>query len=774
MSDMSTYQEVIFMTRYARWKEEEQRREFWEETCDRYINFFVDYLQKNHNYSVSKNERKRVRKAMVAGDVMPSMRAFMTAGKALESAEVAGYNCSFSIVDSVKSMTEHMYILMCGTGSGFSVERRFTQKLPEVPEELHQSDTVIAVPDSRKGWCVAYGQLLNILYSGGIPKWDVSKVRKAGTRLKTFGGYASGPEPLVELFEFTIKTFDNARGRRLKPVEVFDLMCYIAQIVVVGGVRRSATICLFDKDDVEMRTAKSGAWWVNHAHRAMANISAVFESKPDSLEFLDIWRDLVASKSGEPGILNRKAIWEHCEAIGRKTRYDNGERIPYGVNPCCLDGDTLVHTVSGPKKIRDITEPTQVFVDGYLYNCTAAWVSGEKDLYTLETVSGHKIDLTADHRIMTTEGWMLPKDLTEDSTLVLGTQRTLPDDTARVPTTKFKSLTHVGKREVFDLRVDTVERFDANGFIVHNSEILLWPMSFCNLSGVCIRPDDTLETLIEKAEVATILGTWQACLDNFDYLRKAWKANIQEERLLGVCLAGVMDNAMTASDCSESAEWYQTLRAHVWATNQKHAKAIGINPSTSVTALKPAGNSGELYNVSSGIHPRYAPYYVRTVRQSGADPMTEFLKAQGIPWEVSKQNARDVVFSFPVKSPDGAICAKDRSALEQLEHWLHVKNNYTTHTVSCTIYVKDDEWVAVGNWVYNNFDNVTGISFLPYDDHTYEQAPYQPISKEKYEELTALMPETIDWSLLKHFEGGLDTTTVSQDFACTSGACMLN
>lgn len=639
MTNMSLYQQVIHQTRYARWREEYNRRETWEESVERYVNYFEGRLKDKYDYTIPKSIRKRVYEGIYGLDVMPSMRTLMTAGRALDSAEMANYNCTYIVADSVRAFSEHMYVLMCGAGSGFSVERKFTEKLPEVPEEIHPSDTTVVVSDSRKGWAVALNQFINLLYAGNVPKWDVSRVRPEGARLKTFGGYSSGPGVLEDLFKYMIGVFNGARGRKLRPIEVFGVMCYIAQIVVVGGVRRSATIALFDKDDTEMRLAKSGSWWIANPHYAMANISAVFESKPKSLEFMAFWKDLVASGSGEPGLLNRKALWEDAESIGRKTRYPNGERIPYGVNPC--------------------------------------------------------------------------------------------------------------------------------------SEIALWPYEACNLSGIAIRPDDTLQMLLDKIELATIVGTWQATISDFDYLRKVWSNNIEEERLLGVCLAGIMDHPVLSTQSQESAEWLQRLQDKAWEVNKKLAKDIGINATTSVTAIKPAGNSGELYDVSSGIHPRYAPYYIRSIRQSSTDPMTEFLKQQGIPWEVSIQNQRDIVFYFPIKSPEGAKCAGSMSAIEQLEHWMHVKTHYTTHTISCTIYVKDHEWLDVGAWVYRNFDKATGISFFPYDDHTYEQPVYRPISAEEYATALEKMPKTIDWLALSALEGGEDTTRVSQEFSCIGNSCVL-
>jgi ribonucleoside-triphosphate reductase len=635
---MNLYSQVIHKTRYARWVDDKGRRENWDETVGRYFDFFTKHLQEQHQYRVPNTVRGQLETAMFDMDIMPSMRTFMTAGLALESCPTANYNCAYLPVDNVKSFSEHMFILMSGAGSGFSVERRNVDKLPEVPEHLHDSDSVIVFADSRKGWCVGFHQYLTMLWAGVVPKYDMSRIREEGARLKTFGGYSSGPGVLVDLLKFTAEIFKNAKGRKLKPIEVFSIFCYIAQIVVVGGVRRSATICLFDKDDVEMRRAKSGEWYNDplRKHYAMANVSAVFESKPEALEFMDIWRDLVASGAGEPGVFNRRAVWEQLDAIGRPTRWDNGERIHFGVNPCC--------------------------------------------------------------------------------------------------------------------------------------EILLRPYQFCNLTGNAIRPDDDLDALMHKQELATILGTWQATISDFDYLRKIWKHQVEEERLLGVCLAGIMDHSVMSQVTDESAHWYNSLRTEAWSVNKVWAKKLGINPTTSPTSVKPAGNSGELYNVASGIHPRYAEYYVRTIRQSNGDPMTQFLKDKGVPWEVSVQNARDVVFSFPVKSPKEAITAPQLTALDQLRHWMHVKNNYATHTVSCTVYVRPHEWMQVGAWVYEHFDDITGLSFLPYSDHVFKQAPYQPITESEYKALDAKMPKSIEWDELQEVS---DTTTVSQEFACAGGACTL-
>lgn len=635
---LSLYQEVIHKSRYARWRDEDGRREDWDETCERYVQFFVEYLKENNDYVIPKEDQADVLNALKNMDIMPSMRALMTAGDAARSAELSIYNCSALAVDSVRAFSEHMFVLMSGTGSGFSVERFAIEQLPEVPEELFPCETTITVSDSRKGWCVALNQLMMLLYAGSIPKWDVSKVRPEGARLKTFGGFASGPEPLVKLFEHVIEIMRGAKGRKLKPIEIFSIMCFIAQIVVIGGVRRSATICLFDKDDTELRSAKSGAWWVTNPQFAMANISAVFETKPSPAEFLSLWHDLVISQSGEPGVFNREATWKKFEEIGRKTRDEKGIKLRTQTNPC--------------------------------------------------------------------------------------------------------------------------------------SEVVLLSHQTCNLSAIAIRPKEALVSLKEKARLASIIGTWQSCVTNFDYLRKSWKKNIEDERLLGVAIAGMMDHEIISSTSDKSKKWLSALQDVVWETNKKVADDIGINHSASVTAIKPAGNSGELYNVSSGIHPRYAKYYIRTIRQSKGDTMTKFLMDNGVPWEVSEQNNNDYVFSFPIKSPEGCITRDDMTAIEQMEHWLHTLKSYTTHTISCTIYVREHEWVEVGAWVYKHFDDIIGLSFLPYSDHSYKQAPYQPITEEEYNKAMESMPKELDWSDLSKYEE-TDTTTVSQDFACVGDKCTL-
>lgn len=650
MSNLSLYQEVIARTRYARWDAAKGRRENWDDSVSRYFDFFAKYLADKHEYAII--NRKALEKSVADLDVMPSMRALMTAGPALEAVQVANYNCSYLPIDSVRALPEMMYILMSGGGVGFSVERAVIGDLPYVPSEFEDTDYSITVADSREGWCKAYHKLLAMLWGGYLPKWDVSNVRPAGARLKTFGGYASGPEPLEDLFKHTVRIFGKAKGRRLKSTEVFSLATYVAQIVVVGGVRRSATICLFDSDDLEMRNVKgvgSNMYYVDekgnwkpgaNAHFAMANISAVYEQKPTVTDFMGLWSDLIKGQAGEPGLFNRAAFRANAEACGRANKYANGEVIQWGANPCC--------------------------------------------------------------------------------------------------------------------------------------EIQLRPYQMCNLTGVAIRPEDTLEDLKRKVRHATILGTWQACVSDFSYLRKSWQANVEEERLLGVCLSGFYDHPVLSTTSEESGRWLRELRELSWAVNKEIAADIGIPASTCVTSVKPAGNSGELYDTASGIHPRWSHHYVRAIRQSNTDPMTQFLKDQGVPHEPSVQEPeRDTIFYFPQKGPEtSTIFRKDLTAIQQLDHWLHVKDNWATHTVSCTVYVRDDEWLKVGAWVYDNFDKVTGLSFLPYTDSVYKQAPYTEVTEEQYNKLCAEMPTQVDWNQFARYDL-TDTTKVGQEFTCVGGACTL-
>jgi ribonucleoside-diphosphate reductase alpha chain len=590
------------------------------------------HLMDNNSYTITKALKEKLSNAIMDLGVMPSMRALMTSGVALDRCHVAGYNCSYIPVDSPRSFDECMYILMCGTGVGFSVERENVDKLPVVNEHFERSTTTIKVDDSRQGWAKALRELIAMLYVGQIPTWDVSQVRPAGARLKTFGGRASGPAPLEELFQFCIEKFTGAKGRRLFPIECHDIMCKIGEVVVVGGVRRSALISLSNLGDDQMRHAKSGQWWENEGQRALANNSVAFKGKPEMGTFMREWTSLYESKSGERGIFNRQAAKVKALENGRR----NADHY-FGCNPC--------------------------------------------------------------------------------------------------------------------------------------SEIILRPYQFCNLTEVVCRETDDIETLKNKVRLATILGTFQSTLTRFKYLRKVWKDNTEEERLLGVSLTGILDCPVVSPDNSNLESNLEMLRAVAVETNKKIAKDLDIPQSTAITCIKPSGTVSQLVDSASGIHARHSDYYVRTVRGDNKDPLTQFMKDAGIPAEpdVMKPDST-TVFSFPMKSPSGAITRTEMTAIEQLDYWLLFQRHWCEHKPSVTISVKEHEWMRVGAWVYDNFDEVSGISFLPFSEHTYKQAPYQDIEEEEYDILTKAMPTAIDWSRLQEFEKE-DTTTGSKELACAAGVC---
>ena len=625
------YQTFIAKSRYAKYFDG-KGREDWSETVERYMNNVVRPKAGKDSYI------NQIRDAILDLEVMPSMRAMMTAGKALERDNTAGYNCSYLPVDDPKSFDEAMFILLCGTGVGFSVERQYISKLPEIPQ-LFDSETTIVVKDSKEGWAKAFRQLLALLWAGEIPQWDIGLVRPAGARLKTFGGRASGPEPLVELFNFTIKTFKGAQDRKLSSIECHDLMCKIGEVVVVGGVRRSAMISLSNLSDDRLRHAKSGAWWdepekniYRFGYRALANNSVAYTEKPDMETFMREWQALVESKSGERGVFNRQASKKQAEKYGR--RDPNHE---FGTNPC--------------------------------------------------------------------------------------------------------------------------------------SEIILRPYQFCNLTEVVIRATDSVEDLERKVRLATILGTIQSSYTKFPYLRKVWSTNTEEERLLGVSLTGIMDNKLTTSENRGLKKTLEHLRSVAVDTNAEWADRLGIPHSTAITCVKPSGTVSQLVDSSSGIHARHSPYYIRTVRGDNKDPLTQFMIDRGIPNEpcVMKGDTT-IVFSFPVKSPAGATTRNDMTAIEQLETWLTYQRSWCEHKPSVTISVRDSEWMSVGAFVYEHFDEMSGVSFLPHSDHTYQQAPYQDCTKEEYEQLLAIMPKSIDWSELSEYEEE-DNTAGSQTMACSGDVC---
>ena len=630
------YQNFIALSRYARWKEDEQRRETWGETVARYFDYMTQHLKSKHKYVLSDELRGELEQAVLNQDIMPSMRALMTAGPALDRCHVGGYNCSYVPVDNPRAFDETMYILMCGTGVGFSVERHNIEKLPVVNEDMHLSDTVIKVGDSRPGWAKSLRELISLLYAGQIPQWDTSEVRPAGARLKTFGGRASGPAPLEELFEFLVEKFKGAAGRRLFPIECHDIMCKIGEVVVVGGVRRSALISLSNLNDDQMAHAKSGMWWENEGQRALANNSVAYKGKPEMGTFMREWVSLYESKSGERGIFNRKSAQVQAAKNGRReVEHD------FGCNPC--------------------------------------------------------------------------------------------------------------------------------------SEIILRPYQFCNLSEVVVRASDTQQTLTEKVRLATILGTFQSTLTDFKYLRNVWKKNTEEERLLGVSLTGIMDNDMMSGKSTHLGKnigaTLNALKEQAIETNAAMAQQLGIPQSAAITCVKPSGTVSQLVDSASGIHARHNPYYIRTVRGDNKDPITQFLVSEGIPAEpdVMKPDST-TVFSFPMKSPNSAVCRTEMDAIEQLELWLQYQRHWCEHKPSVTISVKENEWMAVGSWVYEHFDEVSGISFLPFSEHTYKQAPYQDIDEGTYRELLTQMPKSVNWNMLQEFEKE-DTTSGGRELACTAGVC---
>jgi len=631
------YENFIALSRYARWISEDNRRETWGETVDRYFSFMLNHLKENYNYIPNEKLVAELKNGVFERNVMPSMRSVMTSGLALERDNVAGYNCAFLPVDSARSFDETMYILMCGTGVGFSVEYKYINKLPAVPESLEKSTTVITVEDSKQGWAKAYRELLALLWSGQIPAIDVSKVRPAGARLKTMGGRSSGPQPLINLFDFTIAKFKSATGRNLKPIECHDIMCKIGEVVVVGGVRRSAMISLSNINDIEMAQAKSGNWWEANTQRALSNNSVAYSRKPDMEQFIAEWKSLYDSKSGERGIYNVAAAQAQAAKYGRRD-----PDIHYGTNPC--------------------------------------------------------------------------------------------------------------------------------------SEIILRPYQFCNLSEVVLRENDTKKEIERKVELATILGTWQSTLTDFKYLRKIWKDNTEEERLLGVSLTGQFGHKFMSGkeDLVSLEAFLMTLRESARAKNKDEAGKIGIPESAAITCVKPSGTVSQLVGVSSGMHAWHSPYYIRTVRGAKGDPISTFLKEVGIPVEDDVMKPNDTyVFSFPIKAPEGAIVRNDLTAIEHLDIWLVYQRAWCEHKPSITVSVKEDEWMEVGAWVYKHFDEVSGISFLPHSDHSYKQAPYQEATKEEYDALVTKMPNEIRWEDLSFYETE-DGTSTNATLACSSdGNCEL-
>jgi len=631
----TSYQEFIHLSRYSRWLPEKSRRETWDETVARYFDFFTEHLKETVDFDLTKSLRDELEQAVLGLRIMPSMRCMMTAGEALKRENIAGYNCSYVAVDRPQAFDEILYILMNGTGVGFSVERQYVNELPSIADEFHSTDTTITVADSKMGWAKAFKELVGMLYIGQIPRWDLSKIRPSGAPLKTFGGRASGPEPLESLFNFTVTIFQNAAGRKLTSLEAHDIVCKIAEVVVVGGVRRSALISLSNLSDDRMRHAKSGQWWNENGQRALANNSACYSEKPDIGIFMDEWKALYDSKSGERGIFNREsAVW-----MASKNGRRNTEDYEFGTNPC--------------------------------------------------------------------------------------------------------------------------------------SEIILRNREFCNLSEVVVRTSDTRESLLEKVRLATILGTFQSTLVNFKYVSKSWRKNCEEERLLGVSLTGIMDCNLTNGKGPHGSlpAILKDLRDVAVQTNKVFAKKLGINQSVAVTCVKPSGTVSQLTDSASGIHARHNPFYIRTVRGDKKDPLTRMMVDIGFPVEDDVMNpSHTSVFSFPHKVDQGAVFRTDMTAIEQLELWKTYQECWCEHKPSVTISVKENEWLVVGAWVYENFNYMSGVSFLPFSEHTYKQAPYQDCSEQEYKMLLDKMPETVEWNKLSEYEQ-TDMTIGAQELACAAGFC---
>lgn len=950
------YQTLIHRSRYSRYQPEWGYRETWADTVGRLMTFWREQFDEK---ALPQKDLEELRQAILNLEVMPSMRSLMTAGPALERDHVAGYNCAFTTIDSPRSFDEICFILLCGTGVGFSVQHKYVNKLPEVAEDFHETDTEIVVADSKIGWASAFRELVSLLYAGKIPKYDMSRIRPAGAPLHTFGGRASGPEPLRDLFEFSKELFQKAAGRQLTSIECHDLVCKVAEIVVVGGVRRSALISLSDLSDDRMRNAKSGQWWLEHPYRALANNSYVAEDKPDFQVFLHEWYSLYKAKSGERGIFSLPAAQNTAARNGRRD-----ETKIVGTNPC-VTGDTNLLTRYGYYPIEKLVDkeidiwnglqwsPVKPFstgineivklefTDGTVLECTPyhkfpiiegfnnnsaerveaqdlepgmklqkwdmpvvtdgkeydvhaysqgfysgdgtknqkiSWVYGEKDRcfdrlsgrkgtyhkpldrwawhhgemrpkdfvpidgsleYCLnwlaglldadgtvtrdangnglqivsidpdflldvklmlsrlgvraKVVSGNEARRTQITNQLGTTGWY---DCKASKRLLIGNSDTLrlidlgikferlkvhsnpPQRDAR-QYIRVKSIEWTGREEeTFCVNEPALNQMTVNGIVTSNcSEILLRDKQFCNLSECVVRETDTLDDIKNKARIAAILGTLQSTLTDFRYLRKKWRDNCEEERLLGVSLTGICDHpSMTDVDrfgTKHITTALEELKDIVVTTNKEWSDRLGVSQSTATTCIKPSGTVSQLVDSASGIHPRFAPYYIRRIRQDKKDPVSQFLIDQGFPYENDQMNNQAYVFAFPMKAPEGAVCAKDMGAMRQLGLWKVYAQEWAEHKPSQTVYYNDDEFLEVGNWIWNNFDEVSGISFLPLSDHTYAQAPYEEISESEYKEMLNEMPKDVDWDLLGEYDAGEDKTNGTHELACSGGQCDL-
>lgn len=949
MTEPTLFQNFIGLSRYSRWLPEQKRRETWPEVVDRYLTFLTETVAEKQGLDVS-DYTEVLRSAIVNFEVMPSMRAMMMAGPALDRCNVGAYNCAYMPVDSPRAFDECMYVLMCGTGVGFSVERQYVSQLPVVNEHFEDTATTIVVEDTRSGWAKALRELVSLLYSGRVPSWDMSKLRPAGARLKTSGGRSSGPEPLNDLFYFVVRLFKKAAGRRLNSIECHDLMCKIGEVVVVGGVRRSALISLSDLSDDRIREAKTGEWYRDNGQRTLANNSVCYTEKPDVSIFMKEWLSLYQSKSGERGIFNRQAAKKQAAKSGRRdTDHD------FGTNPC-QPGHATVLTPEGIRTFDDIGVGSIIWSGSKWTRVSNKAFTGIKEVNKYTTNAGSFVG-TENHRVVqgnekievglaeainiatgpetsslshvltypqdVIDGWVIGDGSTHKASgnlvyLCLGkdddvfhsdfpefvlknrtksfkmgwevkttvTAEELPKTFERTIPLRFKrgnptvvrsflrglysangsvcgnrvtlkaasrilveevqemlssigissyvttnkkhdvsfengvyeckesydlnirrdivsfanqigfihkhkrfrlwsalrglsnkhktsfeivSVETLGEMPVYDITVDCEEHtYWTGGLLVSNcSEIILRPYQFCNLSEVVVRSNDTYKTLAKKVKLATVIGTLQACLTDFKYLRNIWKRNTEEERLLGVSLTGIMDNLPLLHDVDVLTK----LKQVAVSTNAELADRLGIPRSTAITCVKPSGTVSQLVDSASGIHPRWSKWYVRTVRADNKDPMTKLLKDCGVPNESDVNAPTHVtVFSFPCKAPEDAVTRADLTALRHLEVWKFVQDFWCEHKPSITVNIKDTEWPGVQSWVWSNFDDISGVAFLPYDDHVYKQAPYQECTEAVYDELMATFPKIIDWSRLAEFELE-DSTVGTQELACTAGVC---
>lgn len=872
------YETFIAKSRYARYLDGAGRRENWGETVNRYFDFMEKHLAAKSNYALTTELRRELQDAVTNFEVMPSMRALMTAGRALERDNTAGYNCSYLPIDDPKAFDEAMFILLCGTGVGFSVERQYIAKLPEVPEKVYDSESVISVSDSKEGWAKALRQVIAMLYSGEAPQWDVSKVRAGGVRLKTFGGRASGPGPLVDLFKFVVRTFKNAQGRKLNSLECHDIMCKIGEVVVVGGVRRSAMISLSNLSDDRMRHAKSGAWWETQGQRALANNSACYTEKPDVGIFMQEWLALYESKSGERGIFNREAAKNVAKKNGRRdTNYD------FGTNPCCFVGHTQIAVADGRNSvsIAQLAKESQGKNVFQVYSARASntigdtgkfstWkteiksaiakCTGTKPVFLVTLSNGDTFEATDDHPLATQDGtYVQVKDspgvplkgffsvkdkyrrinslsdaqayqhrliwehhngpiptgfeidhqLNNNNDSLCNLQvlpcvdhlaKTAEEHKGVAPTLAERivvepsphehltasvyvvSIESRGEKQIFDLQVEDNQNFfiitrsfdghaeTSRGILVHNSEIILRPYQFCNLTEIIVRASDTMEDLKRKARIATILGSFQSTLTHFPYLRKIWRDNTEAERLLGVSMTGILDNTLLNNpEDADLPARLEELKASCVLWNDKFANALGIQSSVAITAVKPSGTVSQLTDTASGIHARHAAYYYRRVRSDIKDPLTQVMIDAGVPNEpdVMKPGST-VIFTFPKKAPEGSVLRYDLAAIKHLKLWLVYQRHYCEHKPSVTISVAEHEWPSVGAFVWDHFDEMSGVSFLPFDGGSYKQAPYEDCTREQYEAMLAIMPESIDWDALIE---NTDNVEGVQTLACTAGGC---